>query len=68
MYGEEDEKIAALTEEIGLDFIIDDMTKMLGSMEMGAKRIIDIARSLRSFSRHEFGFRSANLTRALITR
>ena len=62
IYGEENEEIAALTEDIQPNFIIDDLAKMLGSMEMGAHRIVEIVRSLRSFSRQEQpGFRFANL-------
>ncbi len=61
-YGEENESIAELSEEIGPDFIIDDLTKMLESMDMGAERIIEIVRSLSSFSRQEQpGLHPANL-------
>ncbi|MBD2740234.1 PAS domain S-box protein [Coleofasciculus sp. FACHB-1120] len=38
-------------EEIDLDFIIDDLPKMLSSMQMGADRIRQIVLSLRNFSR-----------------
>ncbi|MBD1884025.1 GAF domain-containing protein [Microcoleus vaginatus] len=44
----------ALQEEIEvleLDFVLDDLPKMLSSMQMGATRIRDIVRSLRNFSR-----------------
>ncbi|MBD1829620.1 PAS domain S-box protein [Microcoleus vaginatus GB1-A2] len=44
----------ALQEEIEvleLDFLLDDLPKMLSSMQMGATRIRDIVRSLRNFSR-----------------
>ena len=43
--------IQALTEEIDLDFIKDDLPKMLTSMRMGAERISQIVLSLRNFSR-----------------
>ncbi|MEW5856628.1 MAG: ATP-binding protein, partial [Cyanobacteriota bacterium] len=43
--------IQAQEEEIDLDFIIDDLPKMLSSMQMGADRIRQIVLSLRNFSR-----------------
>ena len=66
IYGEADEAIAELSEDIGPAFVIDDLTKLLGSMEIGAGRIIEIVRSLRSFSRQEqSGLRAANLHRGI---
>ncbi|MEG4043488.1 PAS domain S-box protein [Microcoleus sp. Pol17_C1] len=44
----------AIQEEIEvleLDFVLDDLPKMLSSMQVGATRIRDIVRSLRNFSR-----------------
>ncbi|RCJ38396.1 histidine kinase [Nostoc minutum NIES-26] len=38
-------------EEIDLDFLLDDLPKMLNSMQMGAERISEIVLSLRNFSR-----------------
>jgi PAS domain S-box-containing protein len=38
-------------EEMDLDFIIEDFPKLLDSMEVGAERIREIVRSLRTFSR-----------------
>ncbi|MGB3403007.1 MAG: PAS domain S-box protein [Microcoleaceae cyanobacterium] len=38
-------------EEIELDFLLEDMPKIIGSMEMGADRIRQIVVSLRNFSR-----------------
>lgn len=62
IYGETDESIAELSKTVELDFMVDDLPKMLGSMEIGANRIIEIVRSLRSFSRQEqAGLRPANL-------
>ena len=62
IYGKENEAIAELSEDVSPDFVIDDLTKMLNSMGMGANRIIEIVRSLRSFSRQEQpGLRPANL-------
>ncbi|MBD1896523.1 PAS domain S-box protein [Coleofasciculus sp. FACHB-129] len=43
--------IQAQEEEIDLEFIIDDLPKMLSSMQMGADRIRQIVLSLRNFSR-----------------
>ncbi|MEG4023238.1 PAS domain S-box protein [Microcoleus sp. S13C4] len=55
MYRDEyPEPSPALQEEIEvleLDFVLDDLPKMLSSMQMGATRIRDIVRSLRNFSR-----------------
>ena len=38
-------------EALELDFLLDDLPKMLSSMQVGATRIRDIVRSLRNFSR-----------------
>lgn len=40
-------------EEIDLDFLLEDMPKMLGSMSIGCDRIRDISTSLRTFSRND---------------
>ncbi|MEH2083615.1 MAG: PAS domain S-box protein [Nostoc sp.] len=39
------------SEEIDLDFLVEDLPKLLSSMEVGAVRIQTIVRSLRNFSR-----------------
>lgn len=44
-------RLAAELAAIELDFLIDDLPKLLTSMRVGAKRISDIVRSLRTFSR-----------------
>jgi PAS domain S-box-containing protein len=44
-------EIQAQTEAIDLDFIKEDLPKLLNSMEMGADRIRNIVLSLRNFSR-----------------
>ncbi|NJO20087.1 MAG: GAF domain-containing protein [Spirulinaceae cyanobacterium RM2_2_10] len=44
-------EIAALTAEIDLDFILEDLPKTLASMQIGAERIRQIVISLRNFSR-----------------
>lgn len=55
MYRDEyPEPAPAIQEEIQaleLDFLLDDLPKMLSSMQVGATRIRDIVRSLRNFSR-----------------
>ncbi|MEM9542083.1 MAG: ATP-binding protein [Cyanobacteria bacterium P01_E01_bin.42] len=43
--------IAEEIEEIELDFLLEDLPKMLGSMKIGASRIREIVQSLRNFSR-----------------
>ena len=43
--------IQAKAEEIDIDFISDDLPKLLGSMKMGATRIRDIVQSMKVFSR-----------------
>ncbi|MEW6491979.1 MAG: GAF domain-containing protein [Cyanobacteriota bacterium] len=44
-------EIQELIEEIDLEFLIDDLPKILSSMKMGADRIHEIVLSLRNFSR-----------------
>ncbi|MFB2916925.1 AAA family ATPase [Aerosakkonema funiforme] len=44
-------KVKRITEEIELEFIIDDLPKIISSMSLGALRISEIVRSLRNFSR-----------------
>ena len=55
-------EIAALTEDIELDFLQKDLFKLLDSMQMGTYRIKDIVLSLRNFSRlDEAEMKEANL-------
>lgn len=44
-------EIASEIEEIDLNFVIEDFPKLLASMKVGAERIRQIVRSLRTFSR-----------------
>ncbi len=44
-------EIQAVTEDIDLEFLQDDLPKLLASMKVGANRIREIVTSLRSFSR-----------------
>lgn len=46
-----DPEVQALAEEIDLEFLIEDLQKMLASMKMGTDRIRSIVLSLRNFSR-----------------
>ncbi|MBX9258280.1 response regulator [Desmonostoc muscorum CCALA 125] len=39
--------------EIDLEFLIEDLPKLLSSMEIGAERISEIVKSFRTFSRHD---------------
>ncbi|HEY9837180.1 MAG TPA: PAS domain S-box protein, partial [Vampirovibrionales bacterium] len=50
-YGETDPVIADKLEDIELDFLQEDLQKILGSMKVGTERIRGIVRSLRTFSR-----------------
>jgi two-component system, NtrC family, sensor kinase len=55
-------EIQATVEESDLDFLIDDLPKMLASMKLGAKRIREIVLSLRNFSRlDEAGMNAVNI-------
>ncbi len=45
------EKIEEKTEEIDLEYLLEDLPKLLKSMEVGCDRIKDISNSLRIFSR-----------------
>ena len=44
-------EIQALQQTIELDFLVQDLQKLLGSMQIGAERISEIVQSLRNFSR-----------------
>ncbi len=46
-----DPEVEALAEEIDLEFLIEDLQKVLSSMKMGTDRIRNIVLSLRNFSR-----------------
>ncbi|WP_052754502.1 GAF domain-containing sensor histidine kinase [Calothrix sp. 336/3] len=50
-YSQPSEVIIARSQDIDLDFIIDDLPQLLSSMKAGAQRIRDIVLSLRNFSR-----------------
>ncbi len=44
-------EIKELAEELDLEFLVEDLPKLLGSMKVGAQRIREIVASLRTFSR-----------------
>ena len=50
-YPHPDPEIQAFRAEIDLDFVVEDLQKMLSSMNLGAERIREIVLSLRNFSR-----------------
>ncbi|WP_159783707.1 PAS domain-containing sensor histidine kinase [Sodalinema gerasimenkoae] len=62
IYGTSDAAIADCIEEIDLDFLMEDFPKTINSMKVGAERIRDIVKSLRTFSRlDEADFKEVNL-------
>lgn len=50
-YGDDDSEIREFREDIDLEFLVEDLQKMLVSMNIGADRIREIVLSLRNFSR-----------------
>jgi two-component system, NtrC family, sensor kinase len=52
-------EIRSLIEEMDLDFVREDLPKLLSSMEVGTTRIREIVRSLRNFSRLDEAERKA---------
>ncbi len=50
-YPDPSREIEALVEELDLDFLVKDYSKLMNSMQVGADRIRQIVRSLRNFSR-----------------
>ncbi|WP_017306947.1 PAS domain-containing protein [Spirulina subsalsa] len=61
-YPEPTPEIAEAIEEMDLEFITEDITKLLDSMWLGSIRIRDIVQSLRTFARlDESGFKSVNI-------
>ena len=65
-YPEATSEIQTAVEESDLDFLLEDLPKVLSSMKMGADRIRDIVLSLRNFSRlDEAEFKSADLHQGL---
>jgi len=55
-------EITELIDEIDLEFLVDDIAKLLRSMQVGAERIREIVRSLRTFSRvDESDYKEADL-------
>ncbi|MEM9265127.1 MAG: ATP-binding protein [Cyanobacteria bacterium P01_F01_bin.13] len=61
-YSEPDSKITALSEELELEFIVEDVFKILNSMQVGSERIRKIVSGLRTFSRlDEADYKEADL-------
>ncbi len=58
----DDPEVQALAEEIDLEFLIEDLQKILPSMKIGTERIRSIVLSLRNFSRmDEAEFKTVNI-------
>lgn len=56
------EKIKVLSQELDLDFVVQDLLKLLASMQIGSDRIRKIVLGLRTFSRlDEAEYKEANL-------
>lgn len=65
-YPEPVPEIQEATEAMEIDFILEDLPKMLASMQIGAERIREIVRSLRNFSRvDQAQFKSVDLHEGL---
>ncbi|AFY40510.1 GAF sensor signal transduction histidine kinase [[Leptolyngbya] sp. PCC 7376] len=63
---EDIQKLQERTEELDLDFILEDLPKVLSSMQMGTDRIRQIVLSLRNFSRlDEAEFKAVNIHEGL---
>jgi signal transduction histidine kinase len=61
-YPQPSEAIQTTIDEIDLDYLLEDLPKMLGSMKVGADRIREIVLSLRNFSRlDEAAYKAADL-------
>ncbi|MCC5608247.1 HAMP domain-containing protein [Nostoc sp. CHAB 5834] len=61
-YPNPEPEIKNANEEVDIEYLIEDLPKMLSSMKMGAKRIREIVLSLRIFSRlDEAEFKTADL-------
>ncbi len=67
-YPDPPEPLQELIEDIDLEFVMDDLPKILGSMKAGAQRIHQLVLSLRIFSRlDEFEFKEIDLNESLDT-
>lgn len=62
IYPEPDNRITALSEELEIDFISQDLFKILNSMQIGSERIRTIVSGLRTFSRlDESNYKEADI-------
>lgn len=52
-YSESNPAIDAILEEVDIDFLTEDLSKILNSMQAGAERIATIVGGLRTFARHD---------------
>lgn len=61
-YPEPEPEIQEYVDEVDLDFLVDDLTKIVASLKLGAERIHAIVRSLRTFSRlDESEYKAVNI-------
>ncbi|NES70647.1 MAG: HAMP domain-containing histidine kinase, partial [Okeania sp. SIO2D1] len=58
-YSQANDAIAHQIEEIELEFIREDLPKLIGSMNLGIERIGNISNSLRTFSRQDQEYKTA---------
>lgn len=66
IYPDNHEQLDSLIEEIELNYVIQDLPKLLKSMKVGSQRITTIVLSLNNFSRlGEADFKTADLTEGL---
>ncbi|MBX2865339.1 MAG: hypothetical protein KTR27_17450 [Leptolyngbyaceae cyanobacterium MAG.088] len=66
IYPENHDQLDMLMEEIELDYLLDDLPKLLKSMEVGSQRIKKIVLSLNNFSRlGETDFKCADLNQGI---
>jgi two-component system, NtrC family, sensor kinase len=52
-YPEPTTRIQEISQDLDIEFLVEDLNRLLNSMESGADRICKIVRSLRNFSRHD---------------
>ena len=65
-YPNPDSELGGLIEDLDLEFLIEDLNKILSSMEVGSERITAMVKSLRNFSRlDEARFKKANIHEGL---
>ncbi|MEM9217360.1 MAG: ATP-binding protein [Cyanobacteria bacterium P01_F01_bin.150] len=62
LYPDPEPELQAIAEEVDIEFLAKDVRKIVSSMQIGTNRILDIVRSLRTFSRmDQVEFKPANI-------